>query len=105
MLVAAEILLPVLADDRRQPWPADMFPEWEAECAARFGGWTFVGVVNGAWTDDSGVVVADESRCYRVGIEPARMDELRAFVRETCVRFRQRCIFLQMLGPAELVYP
>ena len=104
-LVACEILIPVLSDVTRQPWPADKVRAWRDDLAAKFGGFTIRGVVAGVWTDENGVQVADGSVCYLVAVEKARLPELRAFAREAARVFEQRCIYFQIVGAAELLYP
>lgn len=105
MLVACEFLIPVVADSTRQPFPADVVSAWESELVTRFGGFTLRGIVSGAWADDAGLVVTDESRCYLVAVAPERLDDLRAFLREACKVFDQRVIYFQMVGKAELLGP
>lgn len=104
-LVACEILIPVLSDKTRQPWPEDKVSDWTARLAAQFGGYTLRGTVSGVWRDENGVIVTDESDCYLVAVERARLPELRAFARQAAREFEQRCIFFAVVGTAELLYP
>ena len=104
-LVACEILIPRLSDRTRKPFPANKVRGWRRELARRFGGYTDRGAVAGVWMDEQGQLVGDESNCYLVAVEPARVEELRAFAREACKTFDQRCIYFQIVGWAELLYP
>ncbi len=104
-LVACEILIPVVSDRTRKPFPADVVAGWRLELAERFGGYTIRGRVQGMWRDEEGQLVGDESDCYLVAVEPAQLDELRAFARAACAVFDQRCIYFQLVGQAELLYP
>lgn len=104
-MTACEILIPVTSDTTSQPWPADKLAAWEASLAKRFGGFTLRGIVRGAWLDEKGLLVSDESYCYLVAVETSKIDDLRAFARAACGEFEQRCIFFQVLGGAELLYP
>jgi hypothetical protein len=104
-LVAVQILIPVLGNTSRLPFPADVVAAWEDEAIARFGAFTRVGMVTGVWTSTSGLVVTDESRCYLICVEASRLDDLRAFAAAACVTFDQECIFFQVVGTAELIYP
>jgi hypothetical protein len=103
--VACEILIPVVSDTTREPWAADKIASWEERLARRFGGFTLRGIVRGAWLDEQGLVVSDESYCYLVAVDAEEIDALRAFGREACREFEQRCIFFQVIGAAELLYP
>jgi hypothetical protein len=104
-LVAVQILVPVLSDTTRQPWPQDVIDAWEADAVKLFGAFTRMGVVSGVWQDERGVVVADESRCYLIAVTRERLGEVRAFARAACHTFEQRCIYFQVVGSAELLYP
>lgn len=104
-LVTCQVYVPVLADSTKLPHPADVIDAWEADLVATFGGFTRVGNVHGFWRDGAGIIVPDESRAYLIGVEPARLDDLRAFVRAACVTFDQRCIFFQIVGTAEFLEP
>ena len=104
-LVACEILIPVVSDRTRQPFPDDVVQAWELQLAEKFGGYTRRGTVSGVWRDEQGQLVGDESACYLVAVGPAQLDDLRAFARAACETFDQRCIYFQIVGQAELLYP
>jgi hypothetical protein len=101
-----EILIPLTDDASGVMHPQALFDDWQAETAQRFGGLTWLGVVEGAWFDPGrAVIVRDKSHGFLLGVEEDREPELLTHASRAAARFGQKCIFLERRGTAFFVYP
>jgi hypothetical protein len=48
--------------------------------------------------------VKDHSTWYKIGVPPARVEELRAYVEETAREFGRKCIYFERSGEAEFFW-
>jgi hypothetical protein len=103
-MTVCEILVPLTSDVTKQPWEPGKVEGWEIALVALVGGFTYLGIVRGAWVDGAGEVVADMSHQYRVAVAADQVGALRAFAARTCAQFEQQCLYFQIGGEAELVY-
>lgn len=77
---------------------------WLEEALGVFGGATRTPNQEGWYLDpDTGERVWDRSHRYIVAIPRARLKELRGLLREACVQFAQKCIYLSVAGYVEFV--
>lgn len=98
-----EILIPRTDGRSGVVHAPEMLDEWVLETAERFGGITVLGCdIFGLWFDD-GSAVRDHSNWYKVGVDEADAEALRQHVRETALRFGQKCLYFEHCGSAELV--
>jgi hypothetical protein len=82
--------------------------EWlDNELFEAFDGVTLApGLYAGAYRDpDTGERVNDESRRFVVAMPAASTNELREMLKQACVVFQQKCIYLSVAGSVELVSP
>ena len=47
--------------------------------------------------------MTDRSNYYKIGVQPARIEELRGFIEHTAKDFGQKCIYCERAGEAEFV--
>jgi len=103
-LVVFDLLIPRTDDRTGVVHPPSLFDQWTVETAERFGGVSLLAAdILGFWFDSKDLV-EDHSHWYRVAVDEAAVPGLREYVKETAVRFGQRCVYLQMSGQAELVW-
>jgi len=107
-LVEFRFLIPILGNNApddpsnvhgRQVWDA-----FESQLTELAGGFTAGYVVRGAWQDNNGRIVRDNSIPYTVAISVDREQALRELLANACHAFRQECIYLACGAFAELVY-
>jgi hypothetical protein len=108
-LVTFEILIPLADNFTGGVHPPAKFREWSRTAVERFGGLTTLGLaLEGQWYDSSlpssANPVKDHSNWYKIGVPPARVEELRAFVEETGRQFGQKCIYFERSGEADFVW-
>jgi hypothetical protein len=104
-LVVFELLVPRTDDRTGVVHPSSLFDKWTIETAERFGGVSLLAAdILGFWFDSKDLV-EDHSHWYRVAVKEADLPALREYVKETALRFGQRCLYLQKSGEAELVWP
>lgn len=91
---ACMILIPLVEDTSREPHPKDRWLALERAIIDHCGGITRGPNVSGAWVDDEGALIEDESREYRFATDSEEV----AFhlARFACSRFDQQCIYLQV---------
>ena len=72
-----------------------------------FGGATTApGEYEGFYTDpDSGHRIVDKSHKFIVAVSEDKIDELRQLLSETCLVFKQKCIYLSIAGQVEFIEP
>jgi hypothetical protein len=78
---------------------------WLEQELLAFGGGTRSPNLYAGWylDPDTGERVQDRSRKYFVAIARGRVVELRDLLRLACMRFRQKCIYLNVGGRVEFV--
>ena len=52
---------------------------------------------------DTGEPVRDQWRGYTVAVSPAQVESLRKLLRQACVEFAQKCIYMSVAGYVEFV--
>ena len=84
---------------RRKTWA------WLDEELSAFGGASRAPEAYEGWyrDRDTGERVSDRSRKYFVAVSRAQLDELRGVLRQACVEFQQKCIYLSVAGRVEFV--
>ena len=108
-IIVFNILIPCTENETGLVHPPSKFDDWVIETADRFGGITVVGLaLQGLWFDRelprAANPIEDHSNWYKVGVEGSRVDELRAYVRDTARWFGQKCLYLERAGEAEFVW-
>jgi hypothetical protein len=108
-LIVFNILIPLTDNTTGLVHAPDKLKNWFLDTAARFGGATVVATaMQGLWYDSElsfgAEPIEDYSNCYKVGVAPDRVDELREYVRKTAVEFGQKCIYFERTGEAEFVW-
>jgi hypothetical protein len=84
------------------------YQAWEwltRELVRRYGGWTgTTALQDGGWVDpQTGLVVIDQSREYRVAMPSGEVDNFFLFLKEVGIRFRQKSIYCCITGKAVFV--
>lgn len=102
-MTVCEILLPLVSDVTKLPFPQAHHDAWEAELVRLAGGATWLGVVRGSWIDEKGLLVAEFHNRYQVAVRPEQVGALRALARAACAAYEQRFLYLQIGTSAELV--
>jgi len=108
-LIVFNILIPLTDNVTGFVHAPDKFKNWLLETVARFGGATVVATaMQGLWYDSElppgAEPIEDYSNCYKVGVTPNRVDELREHVRKTATEFGQKCIYFERAGEADFVW-
>jgi len=101
-------LVPVRGDEALSEGGFHSSMEWEwldDQLWRRFRAATQApGLYAGFYPDaDTGARVADESRRYIVAISEERFDELRSLMSECCIVFKQKCMYLNLVGEVEFI--
>jgi hypothetical protein len=68
----------------------------EMEMFVRFVGWTFLGIVQGAYRMAGGARAVDEHRAYMVVLDEARLPEVEEVLREFKAKTKQEAIYLEV---------
>ena len=72
------------------------------ELVERFGGWSAIPGVEGAWKSPrTGKAIADQSIQYTVAVADQKLGEVRMVLRKACIVFAQQCIYLSIAGRVE----
>lgn len=106
--VECSFLIPIrrdalLSDGRRhstKTW------RWlDEELYIRFGGRTIApGLYQGFYADPhTGQQVADESRKFMIALPQAQLEQLQGLLKQACMRFQQKCIYLSVAGQVEFI--
>jgi hypothetical protein len=108
-LVVFGIIIPLTDDTTGIVHSLEKLDRWLLETVEQFGGATLVAVaMRGMWFDPAlppGTgCVEGYSNCYKVGVAPDRVNELRAHARKAAVEFGQKCIYFERTGEAEFVW-
>ena len=108
-LVIFNILIPLTDNRTGALHPPEKFTKWVEASVEKFGGLTVMGIaVEGHWYDSAlppgSNPVRDLNNCYKVGVVPGRIEELRAHIRQTARDFRQKCIYLERAGEADFIW-
>jgi hypothetical protein len=99
------ILLPLAYNDST-PIPPTVLTNIQDRLYDRFGGYTVVGRVTGAYRTDDGTRVNDESLVVWVAVPAERIDELRREAARICHVLRQESLYFEVSDAAvELVDP
>jgi hypothetical protein len=107
-MIACEVIIPLVSGRTRAPWHPNKIPDWEEAVACLFGGISplAVGVV-GKWRNPNAPpgqgIVPDPQNRYEVAVDDDRVDELREFMRFTCVHFQQECLYFKIIGNVEFL--
>src|SRR5262245_8972478 len=107
-LLECSFLIPVrrdknLSDGRSHPRKAWDWLEGELLV---FGGATLAMELYAGWypDPDTGLRVDDVSKKYFVALPREEVGRLRSLLRQACVVFRQKCIYLSVAGDVEFVW-
>jgi hypothetical protein len=108
-LIVFNILVPVTDNSTGIVHPPAKFTAWLTDTVERFGGATVMGVaLRGLWFDAAlpraANPIEDHSNWYKIGVEPARVGELREHVQATARSFGQKCIYFERAGEADFVW-
>jgi hypothetical protein len=106
-LVECSFLIPIRRDRGLSDGKLHLTTTWawlEEELCV-FGGATRAPDLYEGWylDPDTGQRVRDRSRRYLVAMPKARVAELRRLLRQVCVKFAQKCIYLSVAGYVEFV--
>jgi hypothetical protein len=103
-LIVFDLLIPRTDDRTGVVHSPSLFDQWTIATAERFGGVSLLAAdILGYWFDSKDLL-EDHSHWYRVAVEETDVPALREYVKETAIRFGQRCLYLQRSGEAELVW-
>lgn len=109
-LAEFRFLIPILRnpDDPSSVHGRALWQAFEDKLVDKFGGFTSGLIVNGAWRDERGAVIRDQSLPFTVAI-PDHADarnELFHLLQDACEAFNQQCIYVSFgNGVAQLIYP
>lgn len=108
-LVVFNIVIPRTDDRTGIVHAPRKFNAWLLATATQFGGVSVLAMnMRGLWFDPrpsgSRRALEDHNNWYKVGVEPARVDELREHIRETATAFGQKCLYFERAGEAEFVW-
>ena len=92
-MIKAILLVPMLDNDGN-PFPEEMFLEVEERLLIEFGGWTFAGVVKGAWLHENRIY-QDKCRRYEVALSEEIRQKLREIAQWIKQRFEQEAVYLE----------
>ncbi|REJ72010.1 MAG: hypothetical protein DWQ29_22205 [Planctomycetota bacterium] len=106
--VECGFLVPIRGDAALSDGSVHAPEQWEwlrAEIWSQFGGVTespglHVGFYQNPDTEE---MVTDESRRFTVAVQEHEVDNLRDLMREACVMFCQKCIYLSIAGRVEFI--
>jgi hypothetical protein len=59
----------------------------------------------GQWPDKTGQPICDWSVVYTIAVPDEKVDEFRKLLMEACSQFYQECMYFEVAGRAELIYP
>jgi hypothetical protein len=74
----------------------------EMELYLRFVGWTFLGIVQGAYRMEDGTRAIDEHRAYAIVLDESRIPEVEEVLREFKAKTTQEAIYLEVQYHVEL---
>jgi hypothetical protein len=74
----------------------------EMELYIRFVGWTFLGIVQGAYRMKDGTRAIDEHRAYAIVLDESRISEVEEVLREFKTKTTQEAIYLEVQYHVEL---
>ncbi|MBN2494922.1 MAG: hypothetical protein JXR96_10060 [Deltaproteobacteria bacterium] len=85
-----------------------VFDIWVIETTERFGGISVLGTgLLGLWYDEElkpeENPVEDHNNWYKIGVEPGRIGELRAYIQKAASTFGQKCIYFERAGEADFL--
>jgi hypothetical protein len=66
------------------------------ELYLRFVGWTFLGIVQGAYRMGDGTRVIDKHRAYAIILDESRIEEVEEVLREFKAKTTQEAIYLEV---------
>ena len=93
-MIEFSIYWPIVRDSSKEFHCYTVWEEWEASLVRLAGGFSLAGESVGYWKDDSGKLVKDTSKVYRVALESARESELYELVRRFRPIFDQQCVYV-----------
>jgi hypothetical protein len=74
----------------------------DMELYVRFVGWTFLGIVQGAYRMKDGTRAIDEHRAYAIVLDESRISEVEEVLREFKAKTTQEAIYLEVQYHVEL---
>lgn len=107
VLVECGFYIPIRRDENLsdgQPHEAEAW-EWLDDRLIDFGGATLsTALWHGFYRDPDTLQVVDDLSCrYEVALPRKQLRDLRAMLREACVVFQQKCIYLSVAGYVEFI--
>lgn len=107
-LIACEVIIPTVSGRTRLPWAPNKMPDWESATAYLFGGISPIALgVVGKWRNPAASpgqgIVPDPQNRYEIAVPNSRVDELREFLKFTCVHFEQECLYVNVDGNVDFL--
>ena len=93
-MIEFTIYWPIQRDSSREFHNYRVWETWEDNLLRLAGGFTIAGECKGYWRNDSGKIVEDTCRVYRVALESARESALFDLVRRYRPMFDQQCVYV-----------
>ena len=100
-MIACEVVIPLVSGLNRVPWQHRKVPDWEDAVAHLFGGVSPIALgVVGKWNDPKAArgqnIIPDPQNRYEIAVPDERVDELREFMKFTCVHFEQEVLYFKV---------
>lgn len=92
--VKATFHLPIKDNDGREL--VTEIEEVRAELYLRFGGWTYLGPVQGSWRMASGMESRDDSQAYALILDDSRLPELEQVLRTFKSKTTQEAVYFEI---------
>lgn len=92
--VKAVFFIPIRDNDGRE-LSAEK-EDLETELFVRFVGWTFLGIVQGAYRMADGSRAVDEHRAYAIVLDESRLPEVEEVLRDFKGKTKQEAIYLEV---------
>ena len=106
--VEYSILIPTREDKELgngQPHPATKWASFQEELRLLAHGWrVYPNPSTGEWVDpETGRVVSDDCRDYRVAVEEKDIPALMSLLKEARKLFKQKCLYVRRSGEVEFI--
>ncbi len=100
-MIACEVVIPTVSGRTRLPWAPNKVPDWETASAYLFGGISPIALgVIGKWRNPAAPppqgIIPDPQNRYEIAVATSRVDELREFLKFTCLHFEQECLYFKV---------